>query len=443
MHRVRQRRADGDGADHDAHGQPASALKPAGQHLHSGRVNAGGGHAAEETQEQRQPDMPRRHRAKQGGECRSQQAGDGEDAGGAGQVEQVGGGQQECPGHETELHGEREPGSQAQSGVPFARELRDDRRAGEPKRLRQQSAMATAASALREANQDMGWLKHTGARKQQSAFSTTSPLPSKWMAAAQSTAPGGLLRSAAGGPLFGQGSLPDGSRAWNWQLTAGTLGYNLAIDAHSRRTTPEARFAAAPSLASAQPFQRHAAADVGGDAVAGDRLRARSLYRLCLRRRPQTDAYVAAFTLPDWLNYMVAGGTASITFISIFHPLPGGEARARGGEDLLGDHHRDDTVLCLGIALVEVFCPQLERLIFPDSPRPNSSFAFISPAFCCRRSSFFYVGGVVSAVLMSRRMFLDPGAGAGAVQRGDHRRRLPRGAAHGIASLAVGRWWAR
>ena len=32
----------------------------------------------------------------------------------------------------------------------------------------------------------------------------------------------------------------------------------------------------------------------------------------------QTDAYVAAFTLPDWLNYVVAGGTASITFISIY-----------------------------------------------------------------------------------------------------------------------------
>src|ERR1700694_5926743 len=32
----------------------------------------------------------------------------------------------------------------------------------------------------------------------------------------------------------------------------------------------------------------------------------------------QTDAYVAAFTLPDWLNYIVAGGAASITFISIY-----------------------------------------------------------------------------------------------------------------------------
>src|SRR5215472_10972823 len=31
-----------------------------------------------------------------------------------------------------------------------------------------------------------------------------------------------------------------------------------------------------------------------------------------------TDPYVAAFTLPDFVNYLLAGGTASITFVSIF-----------------------------------------------------------------------------------------------------------------------------
>jgi peptidoglycan biosynthesis protein MviN/MurJ (putative lipid II flippase) len=44
---------------------------------------------------------------------------------------------------------------------------------------------------------------------------------------------------------------------------------------------------------------------------------------------PQTDAYVAAFTLPDWLNYIVAGGAASITFHFDLHALSGGEARGR------------------------------------------------------------------------------------------------------------------
>ena len=33
---------------------------------------------------------------------------------------------------------------------------------------------------------------------------------------------------------------------------------------------------------------------------------------------PMVDAYVAGFTIPDWLNYIVAGGTASITFVSIY-----------------------------------------------------------------------------------------------------------------------------
>jgi len=31
-----------------------------------------------------------------------------------------------------------------------------------------------------------------------------------------------------------------------------------------------------------------------------------------------TDAFYAAFTLPDWLNYLVAGGTLSITFLPVY-----------------------------------------------------------------------------------------------------------------------------
>src|ERR1700739_5072213 len=42
----------------------------------------------------------------------------------------------------------------------------------------------------------------------------------------------------------------------------------------------------------------------------------------------QTDAYVAAFTLPDWLNYILAGGTASITFISIYTRFLAGKGEA-------------------------------------------------------------------------------------------------------------------
>src|SRR5664279_3623865 len=46
---------------------------------------------------------------------------------------------------------------------------------------------------------------------------------------------------------------------------------------------------------------------------------------------PKTDAYVAAFTIPDFLFYILAGGTASITFISIYtrHSSDGEERRAQ------------------------------------------------------------------------------------------------------------------
>src|SRR3989304_128087 len=33
---------------------------------------------------------------------------------------------------------------------------------------------------------------------------------------------------------------------------------------------------------------------------------------------PETDAYFVAFTIPDFLNYLLAGGSLSITFIPIF-----------------------------------------------------------------------------------------------------------------------------
>src|SRR2546430_5195651 len=33
---------------------------------------------------------------------------------------------------------------------------------------------------------------------------------------------------------------------------------------------------------------------------------------------PTTDAYIAAFQIPDFLAYLVAGGTISITFVSIY-----------------------------------------------------------------------------------------------------------------------------
>ena len=103
----------------------------------------------------------------------------------------------------------------------------------------------------------------------------------------------------------------------------------------------------------------------------------------------QTDAYVAAFTLPDWLNYIVAGGTASITFISIYTRF-------------LAEKREDDakktfsiiitvmtTVLIAGTIVAEIFTPQFAGWMFHGFTPEQMSCACTSRAFCFQRKSSF------------------------------------------------------
>jgi putative peptidoglycan lipid II flippase len=152
----------------------------------------------------------------------------------------------------------------------------------------------------------------------------------------------------------------------------------------------------------------------------------------------QTDAYVAAFTLPDFLNYIVAGGAASITFISIYTRF-------------LAQKRDDDaqktfsiiitvmtTVLIVGTILTEIFTPQFVRWFVKGFSPDKIELCVHLTRILLPAQIFFYVGGVVSAVLLSHRLFLFPAFGPliynafiilGGVVGGRH---------FGIASLAYG-----
>src|SRR3954462_8242188 len=80
---------------------------------------------------------------------------------------------------------------------------------------------------------------------------------------------------------------------------------------------------------------------------------------------PQTDAYVAAFTLPDWLNYLVAGGTASITFIAIFSGYLAEKREEEAQKAFNVVVTVMSSVLLVGVGLAEIFTPQVERIMFP------------------------------------------------------------------------------
>jgi len=123
---------------------------------------------------------------------------------------------------------------------------------------------------------------------------------------------------------------------------------------------------------------------------------------------PQTDAYVGAFNLPDFLNYILAGGTASITFISIYtrHTSRGNEGAAQRVFNTTITIMT--AVVLVGTIVLQIFTPQIERLIFPRFSPDQLDLCVHLTRILLPGQIFFYAGGIVSAVLLSKRMFLYP-----------------------------------
>jgi len=124
-----------------------------------------------------------------------------------------------------------------------------------------------------------------------------------------------------------------------------------------------------------------------------------------------TDAYNAGFTIPDWVNYLAAGGTASITFISIYTQFLAQNREEEAEKTFSVVITIMSVVLGIGIVLAAIFAPQLNRWMFgqfkPDELRLCVHICrILLPA-----QLFFYVGGVASAVLQTRRRFLIPAIG--------------------------------
>ncbi len=151
-----------------------------------------------------------------------------------------------------------------------------------------------------------------------------------------------------------------------------------------------------------------------------------------------TDAYVAAFTLPDFLNYIVAGGAASITFISIYTRFLA-EKRYEDAEKTFSIIITVMTaVMIVGTIATEIFAPQFVRWFVKGFTPDKIDLCVHLTRILLPAQIFFYVGGVVSAVLLSHRLFLFPAFGPllynvfiilGGVVGGRH---------FGIASLAYG-----
>src|SRR4030067_814560 len=121
---------------------------------------------------------------------------------------------------------------------------------------------------------------------------------------------------------------------------------------------------------------------------------------------PETAASFAAFTIPDFLNYLLAGGALSITFIPIF-----ARYLAEGREE---DGYRSFSSIAtrLGIAMLfflivgEFLAERLVLLIAPGFPPDQIHLAARLTRIVLPAQLFFYLGGLLMAVQYARDRFL-------------------------------------
>lgn len=117
----------------------------------------------------------------------------------------------------------------------------------------------------------------------------------------------------------------------------------------------------------------------------------------------ETDVYLASFVLPDFLNYLLAGGLLSLVFIPIF------QAHLARGDDAEG-WRAFSTIAntVLGLMLVAtgvlfIFAPELVELMVSDAMGPGQQAKLVRLTRIILPAQIFHmVGALVSATLQAR-----------------------------------------
>ncbi|HEV3278216.1 MAG TPA: murein biosynthesis integral membrane protein MurJ [Terriglobia bacterium] len=121
-----------------------------------------------------------------------------------------------------------------------------------------------------------------------------------------------------------------------------------------------------------------------------------------------TDAYYAAFTLPDFLNYLLAGASLSVIFIPVFTKY------ITAGEEDEGWRVFSTVVTFMTLLLVaavaagEIFTPQLINLTTPGFPPAAKAHVIFYTRLMLPAQICFVLGSVLQAVQYAKHQFLVP-----------------------------------
>ncbi len=119
-----------------------------------------------------------------------------------------------------------------------------------------------------------------------------------------------------------------------------------------------------------------------------------------------TDAYNAAFQLPDMLSYFLVGGVASITLVSMLSRF------REAGDDEGADRALSailvamTVVLSTVILLAEIFAPLYTRVFFDKLDPETAALCTHLTRILLPAQLFFFAGGVLGSRLLVRKIFL-------------------------------------
>ena len=123
----------------------------------------------------------------------------------------------------------------------------------------------------------------------------------------------------------------------------------------------------------------------------------------------EADLYFASFTLPDFLNYLLAAGALSIVFIPIFLDRIEHDDETRGWQAFSVIANFMLLIGALGIGLLMVFTRPLARLVAPGFTNPAEVETLVRLTRIILPGQFFFViGGLLSAVLQAKDRHLLP-----------------------------------
>ena len=122
----------------------------------------------------------------------------------------------------------------------------------------------------------------------------------------------------------------------------------------------------------------------------------------------ETDAYYLAFVLPDFLNYLIAGGALSISFIPIFSKYLVEDREEEGWRVFSIAFTLMGLALVVLVVAAEILAPQLIEMLAPGFPAEQRVRVVFLTRLMLPAQICFYLGGLLTAVQYAKGHFLVP-----------------------------------